>query len=210
MPNNDLLILFTGLVCFNSTSTASSVYNDSPEPLCLIVSLSPLRNPSALFPGASPAQHPLVTDQRDVAWRGALTSLPVTTAGLSGLPPLHEPWGRRARLQNPAHARYVWNLHDQHARSASQTGVRSIHHSISQYIFSILLWFPSLIQGFFSPDTPHLIFLIYLMRSPDKVTCHHIILAVHTKTGYIALETCVTAAQWINKKCVSLIYVVMV
>lgn len=91
MPNNDLLVLFTGLACFNSASTTSSVYNDSPEPLCLIVSFSPLRNPSALFPGAAPAQHPLVTDQCDVARRGAFPGLPVSPAGLSGLPPLHEP-----------------------------------------------------------------------------------------------------------------------
>lgn len=91
MPNNNLLVLFTGLACFNSTSTTSYVYNDSPELLCLVVSFSPLRNPSALFPGAAPAQHPLVTDHRDVAWRGAFPGLPVTAAGLSGLPPVYEP-----------------------------------------------------------------------------------------------------------------------
>lgn len=70
---------------------ASSVHNDPPEPRRLIVSFSSLRNPSALLLGAAPAQHPLVADHRDVARRGALPGLLVAAAGLSGLPPLHEP-----------------------------------------------------------------------------------------------------------------------
>lgn len=49
------------------------------------------RNPSALLPGAAPTQHPLVSDQRDVARRGALPGLFISAAGIGGLPSLHEP-----------------------------------------------------------------------------------------------------------------------
>lgn len=46
---------------------------------------------------------------------GALPGLPVTPAGLCGLPPVHEPRGRGASLPHPPEAGRVWNLHDQHA-----------------------------------------------------------------------------------------------
>lgn len=73
------------------------------------------RHPSGLLPGAAASQHSLVPDQRHVAGRGALPGLPVASAGLRALSPLHEPRRGRARLPHPPQAGRVWNLHDQHA-----------------------------------------------------------------------------------------------
>lgn len=73
------------------------------------------RHPFGLLPGAAAAQHPLVSDQRHLAGRGALPGLPVAPAGLRGLPPVYEPRGRGARLPHPPEAGRLWNLHDQHA-----------------------------------------------------------------------------------------------
>lgn len=77
----------------------------------------PFRYSFGLLPGAASSQHPLVSDQCHVVGRGSLPGLPLSTAGLRALSPLHEPRGRRARLPHSPQARRVWNLHDQHAGS---------------------------------------------------------------------------------------------
>lgn len=75
---------------------------------------SPSRHPSGVLPGAAASQHPLVPDQRDVAGRGALLGLSLTSAGLCGLPPLHEPRGRRDGLPHLTQAGRVRDMHDQY------------------------------------------------------------------------------------------------
>lgn len=86
-----------------------------PTPTTCAVSALPLsRHPFGLLSGAAASQHPLVSDQCYVVGRGALPGLPVTSARLCALPPLHEPRGRGTRLPHPPQTRRVWNLHDQH------------------------------------------------------------------------------------------------